>query len=242
MKGCRVESASLFAQNFVRLPFISPLLLLLTPSLTTSLLHSPCASSWMLSNRRDSPHCILTLGWNSCSCLFLCIIVVSRSALRPLTSHFCGDTVMQWDTRATLGPSERHQWKGAWWHFLIWPQNLLAYSCFLYDSLPSSFIVPWRDRRSREVPCEATAEEPQPWTQTSVILYSMTLDEDLCVLTCLWKVLCRRQCTSSHGAAGLDTEELPGPAGESGARGWGGAKWHTWGVCRESRFMFSLLI
>lgn len=45
-------------------------------------------------------------------------------------------------------------------------------------------------------------------------------------------------CTASHGASSLDTEELPGPAGETGGWGRGGTKWHCRGVYSESSVLF----
>lgn len=63
-------------------------------------------------------------------------------------------------------------------------------------------------------------------------------DEDLCVLTCLWKVAHPGESTASHGASSWDTEELPSPAGETGGWGQGGTEWLCWGVYSESSFVF----
>lgn len=161
--------------------------------------------------------------------------------LRVFPSHSLCAAVMQSNTRVTLGPSERHPGGAA--IFLIWPQNLLAYSWLLplRQFMCSLTIVPWCGSCNREVLCAAatevqTASEPKPRRP-----YSWPVDEDLCVLTCLWKVSYPRQCTASHGAAGLDTEELPGPAGETRGCEQGGTEWLCCGICGESKVMFLLL-
>lgn len=82
-------------------------------------------------------HCAPTLGKNSCLCLLAHIHAWSSLFLAGLPHIFSHDTVMQSNTRVTLGPSERHPGGAA--KFLIWPQNLLACSYFLKDSSH----VPW---------------------------------------------------------------------------------------------------
>lgn len=77
----------------------------------------------------------------------------------------------------------------------------------------------------------------RPERKTSGTLIHDCWAKDLCVLTCLWKVPNLRL----DGASSLDTEELPGSAGETGGCGRGGTERHCRGVCGESSVFFLLL-
>lgn len=83
----------------------------------------------MLPNRPDCLRCTLTLGRNSCSEPVHVHSFVAHSVCGCFPPHYLYHSVMQSNTRVTLGPSERHPGGAA--KFLIWPQNMLAYSCFL---------------------------------------------------------------------------------------------------------------
>lgn len=153
--------------------------------------------------------------------------------------HSLCDAVMQWNTRVTLGPSERHtRGRGNIFNLTTEPVSLLLLP--LRQFTRSLTIVPWCDSCNREVLCAAATEVPQPWNQALATLIHDPWMRTFVCLTCLWKVHYPRQCTARYGAAGLDTEGLPGPAGETGGCGRAGAEQHCWGVFGESTFMFLL--
>lgn len=113
---------------------------------TSLLLHLLC----VLSNKLDCLCCTPTLGRNSCLWLRVHNNHVALSICGCIPSYSFSVTVIISNTRATLGPSERHP--GGEAILLIWPQNLLTGSCFLKDrSHVSLTIVPWWESCSRKV-------------------------------------------------------------------------------------------
>lgn len=78
--------------------FSSPLLLHLQPNPS----HPLRWVSWMSPSRPDCMHCSLTLGRNSCP-----EPVHMSECVAPLPAT---STAVSWNTRVTLGPSERHPW------------------------------------------------------------------------------------------------------------------------------------
>lgn len=160
--------------------------------------------------------------------------------LRVFPSHsFCA-TAMQSNTRLTLGPSKRHPGGAAiFFNLTTEPVSLLLLP--LRQFTHSLKTVPWCKSWNREVLCIAATAVQTAWEPKPQRHFWWPVDEDLCVLTCLWKVPYTRQCTASHGAAGQDTEESPGSAGETRGCRPGGTEWNCWGICGESKVMFLLL-